>query len=80
MAALPDGTVLDGELLVWPEGAAQPAPFALLQKRLNRKVLGKKLLADAPVRFVAYDLLEDAATDVRALAAARTPRAARSRD
>jgi DNA ligase 1 len=68
LAALPDGTVLDGELLVWPEGADQPAPFALLQKRLNRKTLGKKLLAEAPVRFVAYDLLEDEGVDVRALA------------
>ncbi len=67
LAALPDGTVLDGELLVWPEGAEQPATFALLQKRLNRKVLGKKLLADAPVRFVAYDLLEDEGVDLRPL-------------
>ncbi len=66
LASLPDGTVLDGELLVWPEGADQPAAFALLQKRLNRKVLGKKLLADAPVRFVAYDLLEDDGADLRA--------------
>ena len=67
LAALPDGTVLDGELLVWPEGALQPAPFAMLQKRLNRKVIGAKLLADAPVRFVAYDLLEDGGVDLRAL-------------
>jgi len=67
LAALPDGTVLDGELLVWPEGSQQPAPFALLQKRLNRKVIGAKLLADAPVRFVAYDLLEDGGIDVRML-------------
>jgi DNA ligase 1 len=67
LSALPDGTVLDGELLVWPEGAPQPSPFAHLQKRLNRKVLGKKLLAEAPVRFVAYDLLEDAGVDIRAL-------------
>jgi DNA ligase-1 len=59
--------VLDGELLVWPEGATQPAPFAALQKRLNRKVIGAKLLAEAPVRFVAYDLLEDGGIDVRAL-------------
>ena len=66
LATLPDGTVLDGELLVWPEGAAQPAPFALLQKRLNRKTLGAKLLADAPVRFIAYDLLEDDGADCRA--------------
>ncbi len=67
LAALPDGTVLDGELLVWPERAQQPAPFAMLQKRLNRKVIGAKLLADAPVRFVAYDLLEDGGIDLRAL-------------
>ncbi len=67
LAALPDGTVLDGELLVWPEGATQPAPFAMLQKRLNRKVIGTKLLAEAPVRFVAYDILEHVGADVRAL-------------
>jgi len=66
LATLPDGSVLDGELLVWPEGATKPAPFALLQKRLNRKTLGAKLLADAPVRFVAYDLLEDGGADLRA--------------
>jgi DNA ligase-1 len=67
LAALPDGTVLDGELLVWPDGATQPAPFAVLQKRLNRKAIGPKLLAEAPVRFVAYDILEDGGADVRAL-------------
>jgi DNA ligase-1 len=67
LAMLPEGTVLDGELLVWPDGATQPAPFAVLQKRLNRKVIGPKLLAEAPVRFVAYDLIEDGGIDVRAL-------------
>jgi DNA ligase-1 len=67
LAMLPDGTVLDGELLVWFEGSRQPAPFAVLQKRLNRKVIGPKLLAEAPVRFVAYDILEDGGVDVRAL-------------
>ncbi|MDH4290356.1 MAG: cisplatin damage response ATP-dependent DNA ligase, partial [Aquincola sp.] len=66
LAALPDGTVLDGELLVWHEGATQPAPFAQLQKRLNRKVRGTKLLSEAPVCFVAFDLLEDDGTDLRA--------------
>ena len=61
--ALPDGTVLDGELLVWKN--ERPAPFALLQQRIGRKSLGKKLLADAPVQFIAYDLLEWAGDDVR---------------
>jgi DNA ligase 1 len=72
---LPDGTVLDGEILVWldepaaPEGTwiGRPAPFALLQQRIGRKTLGKKILADAPVTFMAYDLLEVDGADVRAL-------------
>lgn len=60
--SLPDGVVLDGEILVWKPGASNDAlavqPFALLQQRLGRKTLGKKLLADAPVILQAYDLLE----------------------
>ena len=63
--ALPDGTVLDGELLVWREGDASPAPFSLLQQRIGRKMLTRKLLADAPVVFVAYDLLEQGGVDQR---------------
>ncbi|MEG5264078.1 ATP-dependent DNA ligase [Pseudomonas sp. JDS28PS106] len=74
---LPDGTVIDGEIVVWkapepsPDQAAafelddpsnQPAPsvqpFALLQQRIGRKTLGKKILADVPVIMLAYDLLE----------------------
>ena len=65
--AWPDGTVLDGELLAWLPGSERPAPFQLLQQRLNRKLLSKKLLASAPVRLVAYELLEQAGTDLRAL-------------
>lgn len=64
-AALPEGTVLDGEILVWPPEAAQPAPFAQLQRRLGRKAPGKKLLADCPAAFVAYDLLERDGDDWR---------------
>jgi len=60
---LPDGTVLDGEILVWKGDA--PAPFALLQQRIGRKLLTKKVLADAPVTFMAYDLLEWQGEDVR---------------
>ena len=54
--ALSDGTVLDGEVLAWRDG--RPAPFQLLQQRIGRKTLGRKVLADAPVNFIAYDLLE----------------------
>lgn len=61
--SLPDGTVLDGEILVWKDG--RPAPFALLQQRIGRKLLTKKVLADAPVGFIAYDVLERQGEDVR---------------
>ncbi|MDQ6681082.1 MAG: hypothetical protein M3Y67_08990, partial [Pseudomonadota bacterium] len=64
-AALPDGTVLDGEIVVWKNGA--PATFNLLQQRIGRKTLTKKVLADAPVGFIAYDLLELNGADVREL-------------
>ena len=68
-AALPDGTVIDGEVVVWrasgeqPEGQVQP--FADLQKRIGRKTLGSKLLKDVPVVLLAYDLLEWQGNDLR---------------
>ena len=62
-ALLPEGTVLDGELLPWADGA--PLPFAQLQRRIGRKVLGRKILSEVPVVLVAYDLLEEHAADLR---------------
>ena len=59
---LPD-CVLDGEILAWKDGRAMP--FAALQKRLGRKNPGKKVLADSPVIFLAFDLLESAGEDWR---------------
>ncbi|HEX4234155.1 MAG TPA: ATP-dependent DNA ligase [Caldimonas sp.] len=61
--ALPDGTVLDGEIVVWKDGRV--APFALLQQRIGRTALTKKVLADAPVGYIAYDVLEWQSVDVR---------------
>ncbi len=66
--ALPDGCVLDGEILVWRDDA--PAPFQQLQRRIGRKLLSKKLLAETPVRFLAYDLLQWQGQDWRDQAAA----------
>lgn len=60
---LPDGTVLDGELLAWKDGA--PLPFAILQTRLNRKKVSPQLRKDSPVALLAYDVLEYAGEDVR---------------
>ena len=62
---LPDGTVLDGELLVWPEGQPMPSSFNALQGRIGRKTVPKKLLKDAPVVLHAYDLLEWKGADLR---------------
>jgi len=59
---LPDGTVLDGEILAWRDGVL---PFGELQKRIGRKNVGKKLLADVPVRLVVFDLLEWEGRDIR---------------
>ena len=61
--ALPDGTVLDGEILVWRDDA--PQPFALLQKRVTRKSVTANVLREAPAVFMAYDLLEAGGEDLR---------------
>ncbi|WP_312224725.1 ATP-dependent DNA ligase [Stutzerimonas nitrititolerans] len=74
---LADGTVIDGEILVWRHPPEQPPaalpgidtvapalesfgvqPFALLQQRIGRKNLTAKVLEEAPVSVLAYDLLE----------------------
>jgi DNA ligase-1 len=62
-ALLPDGTVLDGEILPWQNG--RPLGFAQLQRRIGRKKLGPKIFAEVPVVLVAYDLLEHGSVDVR---------------
>ena len=64
-AHLPDGVVLDGELLAWNPSADQVMPFGALQKRLGRKKVGAKLQADVPVRFMAYDIMEHGGNDLR---------------
>ena len=53
---LPDGIVLDGEIIPAMDG--KPLPFSVLQTRIGRKNIGKKQLVDAPISFFAYDLLE----------------------
>jgi DNA ligase-1 len=60
---VPDGTVLDGELLAFQEGV--PLPFSVLQTRITRKTLSKKVLLEAPVSFMAFDLLEWEGIDLR---------------
>jgi DNA ligase-1 len=60
---LPDGTVIDGEILSVKDGQVQA--FSILQQRLNRKTINKSQLKDAPIGFYIYDLLEYKAADIR---------------
>jgi len=60
---LPDGTVIDGEILPWKAGRV--LPFGELQRRIGRKTVGKKLLDDVPVVLMGYDLIEWEGRDVR---------------
>ncbi|NCE92294.1 ATP-dependent DNA ligase [Pseudomonas sp. L13] len=62
VSGLLDGTVIDGEIVVWKDSVQ---PFALLQQRIGRKTLSKKVLEDAPVAVLAYDLLEYQGDDWR---------------
>lgn len=69
--SLPDGTVIDGEIVVWApqqgDVAAHVRPFADLQKRIGRRTVTPRLLRDLPVVLLAYDLLEEAGQDLRRL-------------
>ncbi|MET0256661.1 MAG: ATP-dependent DNA ligase [Luteibacter sp.] len=64
-STLPDGCVIDGEILAWLPDEDHPLPFAALQKRIGKLKPGPKLLADTPVRLMAYDLLELDGVDLR---------------
>ncbi|CAK6695400.1 ATP-dependent DNA ligase [Synechococcus sp. CBW1107] len=63
--ALPEGTVLDGEVIVWNPGEKRPEGFAALQRRLGRRSVGAALRRQCPMAFVAYDLLESGGADRR---------------
>jgi DNA ligase-1 len=62
---LPDGTVLDGEVLAFRDG--RPLPFSALQQRIGRQKQVAQLARTVPVVFMAYDGLEDRGEDVRGL-------------
>ena len=60
---IPDGTVLDGELLPYPNGSL--GTFNDLQTRIGRKKVTKALMQKIPVIIKAYDLLEWQGQDIR---------------
>jgi DNA ligase-1 len=60
---LPDGTVLDGEVLAFRDG--RPLPFSALQQRIGRQKQVAQMARAVPVVFMAYDALEDNGLDIR---------------
>ncbi len=71
--ALPENTVIDGELLVWQKDSVAPAPFSALQRRLGRNQVSPSLMQQLPVVLIGYDLLELDGADwrIKQLAARR---------
>ncbi len=63
VSLIPDGTVIDGEILTYKDG--QILPFQDLQTRIGRKKLSPKLLKEHPAVLRAYDLLEWEGKDLR---------------
>lgn len=62
---LPDGTVIDGEILPVKDGAI--LPFHTMQTRIGRKNVTKKALHEAPLVMICYDLIEHEGVDIRHL-------------
>ena len=60
---LPNGTVVDGELLPHKEG--EIGNFNALQKRIGRKIVSQKLQNEVPIVIMLYDLLEWEGKDIR---------------
>lgn len=63
LGILPEGTVIDGEILTYSNNF--PLPFQFLQTRIGRKNVTRKQLQEAPVVFLSYDLLEWEGKDIR---------------
>ena len=61
--SVPNGTVLDGEILPWK--GERVLPFTELQRRIGRKNLTAKILSEVPVILLCYDMLEFEGRDIR---------------
>jgi DNA ligase-1 len=63
VGVIPDGTVIDGEILPYIDGGI--GTFNDLQTRIGRKTVSPALLKKTPVIIRAYDLLEWQGEDIR---------------
>jgi DNA ligase 1 len=56
-SAVKTPAILDGEILAWEFSTNRALPFTSLQPRLSRKVVTAAMRAEAPVIYMAFDLL-----------------------
>lgn len=63
VGVIPNGTVLDGELLPYPKG--EIGTFKDLQTRIGRKNISRSLLEKIPCKLKVYDVLEWKGKDIR---------------
>ena len=56
-SAVKTPVILDGEILAWDFDADRALPFTALQPRLSRKRVTPAMRAEAPVGYMAFDLL-----------------------
>jgi DNA ligase-1 len=66
LGGLPEGTILDGEIVAWNLGElgtvgrpteGRALPFSRLQQRLGRKIVSEKMMRDVPVAYLVFDVL-----------------------
>jgi ATP-dependent DNA ligase len=56
-ASITEPIILDGEILAWSPAESRALPFNSLQQRLGRKRVSTELRRQAPVVFMAFDIL-----------------------
>jgi DNA ligase-1 len=59
LAQFNDEVILDGEIVAWRdnEDGGHAMPFSEIQKRLGRKQVSDKLIAEVPVAYVVFDVI-----------------------
>ena len=57
LAGLTQDAILDGEIVAWDSESGQARLFSVLQQRLGRKKVSERMLREAPVAFIVFDVL-----------------------
>ena len=59
LSELPGEVILDGEIVAWRnhEDGGHAMPFSEIQKRLGRKQVSQKMMAEVPIAYVVFDVI-----------------------